>query len=239
MQREYMLLWHPQCQVSEWCQNFHNILHNGLFILCQEEWQGSSVLWMPQQLAGEFTWLVDLLKQLQSQNSQWLHIHHRSYPNAEYHSFLGNEHGSITQSQRNQHSQHSLVYECHFQDFQNVLKYVHSQWSWLSLFTWPTPCSFQHCALDKVYDSDTRPCRRSFQIDDRTDGLPKTSCCHLHCDGSWRYILPSVWCTPCTVCGSSMQHTRFCRLQQLISYPESLYNLRKHYQLQFQVSTSQ
>jgi hypothetical protein len=36
-----------------------------------------------------------------------------------------------------------------------------------------------------------------------------------------------------------MERTRFCRLQQLISYPESLYNLRKHYPLQFQVSTSQ
>jgi len=54
MQCNCMPLQHPEGQVSEWPQNFHDVLHNGPFMLCCEEWPVITVFQILQPLAGEF-----------------------------------------------------------------------------------------------------------------------------------------------------------------------------------------
>ena len=55
MQRDCMPLQHPEGPVSEWPQNFHDVLDNGPFILCCEEWLVFTVFWILVPLAGEFS----------------------------------------------------------------------------------------------------------------------------------------------------------------------------------------
>jgi hypothetical protein len=44
----------PQCPVSEWTHNFHNLLDDGLFILWCEEWLVITVYWILEPQMGEF-----------------------------------------------------------------------------------------------------------------------------------------------------------------------------------------
>jgi len=119
----------------------------------------------------------------------------------DFHWLTVNELISVASGQRNQYCKYSLLYECQFQDFQNILKYILSQLSLLNLVSLPTPCWFEHCPLLELFDSSQCLCFNSLQIADRTQGLPKTWCGLLHPDCSWINPKPAVWCAPCNVCG--------------------------------------
>ena len=54
MQCDRMPLRHPQGPVSECPQNIHDILDNGPFTLCCEEWLVITVYWILEPLRGEF-----------------------------------------------------------------------------------------------------------------------------------------------------------------------------------------
>ena len=54
MQSDHMLFPHSQVPVLEWPQHFHDMLDNGPFILCCEEWLVLTVFWILEPLAGEF-----------------------------------------------------------------------------------------------------------------------------------------------------------------------------------------
>jgi len=64
MRCDCMSLPHPQGPISEWSQFFHDILDNGPFILCCEEWRVIMVFWISEPLVGEFRWMIGPLKQL-------------------------------------------------------------------------------------------------------------------------------------------------------------------------------
>jgi len=55
MQSNIMPFRHPQGPVSVWPPNFHDILDDGPFIRCCEEWLVISEFWIFTLLAGEFS----------------------------------------------------------------------------------------------------------------------------------------------------------------------------------------
>jgi len=228
MQCDCMPPWHPQGPISEWPQHFHDILHNGAFILSCEEWPVISEFWIFKPLTCGFVYSEGALEQLQGQVPTGLHMHNRKYPNVDFGLLIVNELFSITRCLCNQYSKHSLLYEGQFQHFQNTLKYVLSQISWLNLVSWPTPYRFLHCPLFEAFDCSQCLRFHSLQIGDQAHGLPKTWCRLWHWDCSWMHIKPAIWRAPCKVCGYSMQATRFQRPQGLIAARLSSSNLRWH-----------
>jgi len=83
-QCDCMPLWDPHGPISEWPQYFHDILHNGPFILCCEEWPVFTVFWIMQPLACEFRKSVGALEQLQFRVPTCLHIHKQWYGDAHF-----------------------------------------------------------------------------------------------------------------------------------------------------------
>jgi len=79
MQCDCMPSRHPQGPISIWPQHFHNILHNGPFILSCEEWPVIAVYWVFKPLAREFTWSEVALEQLQGRVPPGLVIDNRKY----------------------------------------------------------------------------------------------------------------------------------------------------------------
>jgi len=77
MQYDCVSLRDPKGPVSEWPQNFHDILDKALFILCYEVWLVFIGFWILEPLGGEFSELVASLKQLQSRIPTYHHIQNR------------------------------------------------------------------------------------------------------------------------------------------------------------------
>jgi len=111
MQCEFMPVRHLQGPVSEWPQNFHNILDHGTFILCSEDWPAFTGFWILERLAGEFPESGASLKQLQCRIPKCLHIHNRYYRAADYSCLTVTELVSTTKHQHNQYSKDPLLYE--------------------------------------------------------------------------------------------------------------------------------
>jgi hypothetical protein len=140
---------------------------------------------------------------------------------------------SATRCLGNQYSQHSPLFEGQFQDFQNIMKYILSQWSLLNLVSWPTPYWFLHWPLFEDFDSSWCLYFHFLQIADGTQGLPKIWCGVIHQDWLWMPLTPAVWHMPYMIYGSSMPDTRFQRPQVMIAAPVSSRNLRKHYESEY------
>jgi len=142
MQWDWMPRRHPQGPISKWPQYFHNIPHNGPYILSCEKWPVITGFWILEPLACEFLWSVGALEQLQCRIATCLHIHNRKYLDADFGFLAVSELISMIRCQCTQYSKHSLLYEGQFQDFQNIMKYVLSLLSLLNLVSWLTPYWF-------------------------------------------------------------------------------------------------
>jgi len=173
MQCYSMRLWHPQGAILELPQYFHDILHNGPFILSCEKWPVISVFWILEPLCCELTELVAALQQLECWVPTCLHIHNRKYCNANFGFLKFTELVSAISCQRNQYPKHSLLNAAQFQDFEYIMKYVLSQWSMHNLGWWPSRYWFKYCPLREVFDSFRYLWFYSVQIVDRVNGLHK------------------------------------------------------------------
>ena len=103
MRCDYMPLRHPQGPISKWPQYFHDILHNGPFILSCAKWLVITIFWILEPLMCKFPESVGSLEQLQCWVPPCLHIHNRKSCNADFGLFRVNELVSLTWCQHNQY----------------------------------------------------------------------------------------------------------------------------------------
>jgi hypothetical protein len=153
MQCDTMPHQHPEGTISECPQYCHDILYNGPFILSCKESAVHTILSILMPCECEFTYSVGMLELLFCRVPKFLTIHNWKYWNVDFGFLAVNELLWTTRCQHNYNNTQSLLYEGQFQDFQNIMKYVLSQWYLLNLVSWQTPYWIKHCLVFKLCDS--------------------------------------------------------------------------------------
>ena len=111
MQCDRMCFRHPQSPVSEWHEQFHEVLEDCPFIHCCVESPVFAVFWILQTLAGEFSQSIGWFKQLQCRIPPCFHIDIKKDCDLYFGFLTVNKLVSTTWCQRNHHSWHSLLYD--------------------------------------------------------------------------------------------------------------------------------